>query len=217
MPYQVFGSRSGAAAVTVRCTRSASARSSGAIPAILSRTAWSPSAFLAPFLPSARSSAARSFIAARSSAVKPSDAVLALFAGMCGLPLDVGPGAAPGHLRSTLGPPGPRGFSIPDRLPARRAASVLHAGGHRPQLEGLHRLRSPLEVRGPERAHVQSETGPRARRSHGPARDGDAARAGETLQPGGDVGGVADHGEGALRTGTDVPDHGDPRVHAHAE
>ena len=46
-----------------------------------------PSAFFAPFLPSARSSAARSFIAARSSALNPSDVVAAFFAGILGLPL----------------------------------------------------------------------------------------------------------------------------------
>ena len=73
MPYHVFADNSGAVSVTVTCTRSASARSSGAISAILSSTACRPSACLAPFLPSARSSAARSFIAARSSALKPSD------------------------------------------------------------------------------------------------------------------------------------------------
>src|SRR6266700_1134742 len=72
MPYHVFGDRSGAAAVTVTCTRSASA--------------CRPSAFLAPFLPSARSSAARSFIAARSSALKPWDSVLAFFEGILGFP-----------------------------------------------------------------------------------------------------------------------------------
>src|SRR3954469_7199803 len=87
MPYQVLGERSGAVAVTATCTLSASARSSGAILAMLSRTACRPSAFLAPCLPSARSSAARSFIAARSSALKPSDAVVAFFAGILGLPL----------------------------------------------------------------------------------------------------------------------------------
>jgi hypothetical protein len=37
---------------------------------------------LAPFLPSARSSAARSYIAARSSALKPSDSFVALFVGI---------------------------------------------------------------------------------------------------------------------------------------
>jgi hypothetical protein len=37
-------------------------------------------------LPSARNSAARSFIAARSSAVKPPDSALAFFSGIRGLP-----------------------------------------------------------------------------------------------------------------------------------
>ena len=73
-------------AVTVTCTRSASARSAGAISAMLSRTACKPSAFLAPFLPSARNSAARFFIAARSWALKPPDSVSAFFAGILGLP-----------------------------------------------------------------------------------------------------------------------------------
>src|SRR5437763_7168902 len=86
MPYQVFGDNSGAVAVTVTCTRSASARSCGAISAMLSRTACRPSAFLAPFLPSARNSAARFFIAARSAALKPPDSVLALVAGIASLP-----------------------------------------------------------------------------------------------------------------------------------
>src|SRR6266487_4592740 len=58
IPYQVFDDNSGAVAVTVTCMRSASARSAGAISAMLSRTACRPSAFLAPLLPSARSSAA---------------------------------------------------------------------------------------------------------------------------------------------------------------
>src|ERR1700678_2486636 len=82
MPYQVLGDNSGAVALTVACTRSATARSSGVILAIESRTACSSSAFLAPFLPSARSSAARCFIAARSAALKPPDSVWELFAGI---------------------------------------------------------------------------------------------------------------------------------------
>jgi hypothetical protein len=53
---------------------------------MLSKIACRPSAFLAPFLPSARNSAARFFIAARSSALKPSALVLVLFAGILGLP-----------------------------------------------------------------------------------------------------------------------------------
>ena len=73
MPYQVFGASCGACVVTATCSRSASARSSGAIFSIASRAACSPSAFFAPFLPSARSSSARSFMAARSSALNPSD------------------------------------------------------------------------------------------------------------------------------------------------
>ena len=63
-----------------------SPRSSGAIPAIASRTACSPSAFLAPFLPSARNSAARAFIAACSSAVNPPDSARAFSAGIRSLP-----------------------------------------------------------------------------------------------------------------------------------
>src|SRR2546421_10392967 len=86
MPYQVLGDNSGAVEVTMACTRSARARSSGAIAAMLSSAAWTASAFLAPFFPWARSSAARCFMAARSSALKPSDSVLVL-AGMIGVPL----------------------------------------------------------------------------------------------------------------------------------
>src|SRR3954454_9429915 len=72
MPYQVLGVRPGALAVTVTWTRSATARSAGSIFATLSSRACSPSAFFAPAFPSARSSAARCFIAARSAALKPS-------------------------------------------------------------------------------------------------------------------------------------------------
>src|SRR5215207_5107523 len=89
MPYQVLGDRSGAVAVTVTCTRSARARSSGAILAMLSRTACNPSALLAPFFPSARSSAARCFIAARSAALKPSDSVLVVLPGIRRLPFEL--------------------------------------------------------------------------------------------------------------------------------
>src|SRR4051812_3669878 len=71
MPYQVLGARPGAWAVTVTCTRSAIARSAGPIFAMLSSRACSPSALFAPAFPSARSSAARCFIAARSAALKP--------------------------------------------------------------------------------------------------------------------------------------------------
>src|SRR3954462_10825864 len=71
MPYQVLGARSGALAVTVTCTRSAIARSAGSNFAMLSSRACSPSAFFAPLRPSARSSAARCFMAARSAALKP--------------------------------------------------------------------------------------------------------------------------------------------------
>src|SRR3954452_21479858 len=87
MPYQVLGARSGAVAVTVTCTRSATARSSGVIFAMLSSSACSPSAFLAPFFPSARSSAARAFIAARSSLLKPFDSVVLVFVAIVGTSL----------------------------------------------------------------------------------------------------------------------------------
>ena len=127
IPYQVFGDNSGAVAVTVTCTRSASARSCGAISAMLSRTACRPSACLAPFLPSARNSAARSFIAARSSALKPPDSVWAFFAGIFGLPFLALRGSA-SCLPSTerLGPTSPWRFSIPDRIWAqpRRSSSA---------------------------------------------------------------------------------------------
>jgi len=62
---------------------------------MLSRTACSPSAFLAPFVPSARSSAARAFIAARSSAVKPPGWVVGLFAAILGVPSGVQAGMMP--------------------------------------------------------------------------------------------------------------------------
>src|SRR6185437_29213 len=73
MPYHVFGMRSGAVARMSLSTSFASARSAGAIFAIASRTAVSPSVF-------SLSSRARAFIAAFSSAVKPfSAAFVAVF------------------------------------------------------------------------------------------------------------------------------------------
>src|SRR5660397_47264 len=67
MPYQVFTSSSGATPVTISCTFSASARSAGAMAAILSRQAWASASFAAA--PLARfASAAASFMAAFSSA-----------------------------------------------------------------------------------------------------------------------------------------------------
>ncbi|UOY03114.1 hypothetical protein [Blastococcus sp. PRF04-17] len=89
MPYRVLGAGSAAVVVTATTTRSASVRSSGAMAAMASRVAVSPSAFLAPFLPSARSSAARAFMAARSSAVKPSVFPVPFSVGMPGT---LGPG-----------------------------------------------------------------------------------------------------------------------------
>src|SRR3954466_11862991 len=118
MPYHVLGESSGAIRVTVACTRSASARSSGAICAILSRTACSPSAFFAPFLPSARNSAARSFMAARSSALKPSDSVSELFVGIAGLPLDVPARRVAGRLKEGYGLARRPRFLIPARVEA---------------------------------------------------------------------------------------------------
>ena len=71
IPYQVFGVSPGAEAVTIAWSRSAMARSRAGISAIFASTSRSPSAFC----PSAFSSRAHSRIAARSSAVKPADAV----------------------------------------------------------------------------------------------------------------------------------------------
>src|SRR5437588_12096267 len=70
MPYQVFGARSGALALTISWIRLAMSRSGFCISAIFASTSRSPSAlpFSAVF-----SSRTRSFIAARSSAVKPVD------------------------------------------------------------------------------------------------------------------------------------------------
>src|SRR5271170_2893947 len=166
MPYQVFGDNCGAVAVTVTCTRSASARSSGAISAMLSRTACRPSAALAPFLPSARNSAARIFIAARSSALKPPDSVLALFAGILGLPFLTLMGS--GSCRPSterLGPTTPWRFSIPDRIGAqpRRPRSVAE------------RFLGPRE-------HVLAGSG-----RPGCAEDGESDRDGHAEQSGGGV------------------------------
>src|SRR5262245_36682389 len=72
MPYQVLGDRSGAAFVMIWWSRSAIERSGPGISAIFARRARSPSSLLLAAL----SSWARSFIAARSSAVNlPEDAV----------------------------------------------------------------------------------------------------------------------------------------------
>src|SRR5918996_1552849 len=75
IPYQVFGERAGAVALMIAWIRLAKARSACGISAIFASTSLSPSAFLArePRRASAFSSRARSFIAARSSAVNPLD------------------------------------------------------------------------------------------------------------------------------------------------
>src|SRR4028118_1605425 len=65
MPYQVLGDSAGAFAVTTTWTRSASARSSGAMSAILSRTARRTSAFPAAFLRAGRGPLARGALGAR--------------------------------------------------------------------------------------------------------------------------------------------------------
>ena len=69
MPYHVLGARSGALAVTMAWMRVAMERSGSGMAAILASRALSPSAFR----DSAFSSAARSFIAARSASEKPPD------------------------------------------------------------------------------------------------------------------------------------------------
>src|SRR4029453_9946999 len=73
MPYQVFGNKAGALAVMIAWSRSARARSGCGISAILASTARSASALPAPRprRASAFSSLVRSFIAPRSSSVRP--------------------------------------------------------------------------------------------------------------------------------------------------
>src|SRR5215204_2611076 len=74
IPYQVFGDSDGALALMSPWSRSAMARSGSGISAILASTSGSPSFFArGPRRASAFSSWARSFIAARSSSVNPSD------------------------------------------------------------------------------------------------------------------------------------------------
>src|SRR5215203_1254338 len=76
IPYQVFGERAGALALTISWSRSAMGRSGPCIPAIFASTALSPSAFLfarGSRRSSAFSSLARSLIAARSSSVNALD------------------------------------------------------------------------------------------------------------------------------------------------
>ncbi|MCY1442117.1 hypothetical protein D9M71_584660 [compost metagenome] len=72
MPYQVLGESAGAVAVMISCRRRAILPSAGGICPIFSMMSASPSAFSLPALASAFSSLARSFMAARSSAVNPS-------------------------------------------------------------------------------------------------------------------------------------------------
>src|SRR2546421_11527432 len=75
IPYQVLGDRPGALALMTPWSRSAMARSGAGISAIFASTSLSPSALpvRGPRRADAFSSWARSFIAARSSAVNPSD------------------------------------------------------------------------------------------------------------------------------------------------
>src|ERR1035437_5921259 len=74
IPYQVLGKRPGAVALMIAWSRSAMTRSDSGISAIFASKSLSPSALPArgPRRPAAFSSLARSFTAARSSAVKPS-------------------------------------------------------------------------------------------------------------------------------------------------
>src|SRR5207245_1700581 len=69
IPYQVFGDRPGAVALTIAWSRSAMARSGPRIAAIFASTSLSPSALSLFARAAAFSSWARSFIAARSHAV----------------------------------------------------------------------------------------------------------------------------------------------------
>ena len=73
IPYQVFGHRSGAAAVTIAWSRLAIARSDPFIAAIAASRTRSPSALFLFARASAFSSFARSLIAAFSSSEKPPD------------------------------------------------------------------------------------------------------------------------------------------------
>src|SRR3989304_5137928 len=83
IPYQVFGERAGALALMLAWSRSAMARSGSSISAIFASTSLSPSALFLFARASAFSSWARSFIAARSSSVHPSDVLSMLFADFC--------------------------------------------------------------------------------------------------------------------------------------
>ena len=69
IPYQVFGKRSGALALTIACSRSAMLRSGSGISAIFASKSLSPSSLSLPARASAFISLARSFIAAFSSSV----------------------------------------------------------------------------------------------------------------------------------------------------
>src|SRR5215212_1666417 len=73
IPYQVFGERAGALTLMISWSRSAMARSGSGISAIFASRSLSPAARFLFARSSAFSSFARSLIAARSSAVNPSD------------------------------------------------------------------------------------------------------------------------------------------------
>src|SRR5215203_1664266 len=91
IPYQVFGERAGALALTISWSRSAMVRSGSGISAIFASTALSPAARFLFARSSAFSSLARSLIAARSSVVNPSDffaPIVPSFAG-CSVSLSV--------------------------------------------------------------------------------------------------------------------------------
>lgn len=104
-------------------------------------------------------SAARSFIAARSSAVKPSGPVFAFFVGILDGPFLLVRRPRAGDLTSTLGPTAPGAFSIPDRS-AGRTDVHLTAPGRLVEREGR---------RHPGRVHVRMAPAPghRGRRNAG--------------------------------------------------
>src|SRR5215216_422983 len=128
IPYQVLGQRAGAAAVMIAWSRSAMARSGCRISAILASTALSPAALFLVMRASALSSRARSFIAARSSALNPLDFLLlaATFVDFCARPFSVALVSAIANLLSVLKQPENVAIRVADGGHQAAATDVAH-------------------------------------------------------------------------------------------
>src|SRR6266545_33336 len=132
IPYQVLGQRAGAAAVIIAWSRSAMARSGCGISAIFARTALSPAALFLVIRASAFSSRARSFIAARSSALNPLDFLLvaAPFVDFSARPFSVAFVLAIENLLSVLKQPENVAIRVADGGHQAAATDVAHGLGN---------------------------------------------------------------------------------------